>query len=68
MTEDQTYLFEEQLKEARMEYPDSLDYNLQVLCYKLAVDGTLDTDISPEELASKEIANLIEESAFNEIH
>ena len=50
MTEDQTYLFEELLKEARIEYPDSLDYNLQVLCYKLAVDGTLDTDISPEEV------------------
>ena len=50
MTEDQTYLFEELLKEARMEYPDSLDYNLQVLCYKLAVDGTLDTDISQEDV------------------
>ena len=33
-----------------MEYPDSLDYNLQVLCYKLVVDGTLDTDISQEEV------------------
>ena len=50
MTEDQTYLFEELLKEARMEYPDSLDYNLQVLCYKLAVDGTLDSDISQEDV------------------
>ena len=55
MTVDQTYLFEELLKEARIEYPDSLDYNLQVLCYKLAVDGTLDTDISPEDV--EEIQN-----------
>lgn len=50
LTEEQVLLFEEYLKEAREEYPDALDYTLQVLCYKLARDGNLDTNATPEEI------------------
>lgn len=50
LTEEQALLFEDYLKEAREEYPDALDYTLQVLCYKLARDGNLDTNATQEEI------------------
>jgi hypothetical protein len=46
LNQEQVSIFEELLEQARMEYPDALDYSLQLLCYKIALDGNLDTNVS----------------------
>lgn len=60
LNEKQTLLFEELLKTSREEYPDALDYTLQMLCFKLARDGHLDTNATDEEI--QEVRNKYEKA------
>lgn len=49
-TEEQQEVFDELLKQARAEYPDALDYNLQLLCTALTINGDLESHSTPEEI------------------
>lgn len=50
-TEEQQEVFDELLQQAREEFPDALDYNLQLLCTALTINGNLDSHLTPEEIA-----------------
>lgn len=49
-TQEQLTQFEELYKSLQEEYPDTLSYILQVLAWKYVIDGTLETNCSPEDL------------------
>lgn len=48
--EEKVELFNKLLDEAREEFPEHSDYSLQLVCWKLAVDGNLDEMEDPEEI------------------
>lgn len=50
LTEEQYNTYEKLLEDAREQFPDALDYNLQLLCFKLARDGNLEANTSKEDI------------------
>lgn len=49
-SQEQLTQFEDLHKALQEEFPDTLDYILQILAWKYVIDGTLEPNCSPEDL------------------